>query len=1364
MIFKTQFLSVKKWQIFLFITLFSIILILGGIKYYNSLEASIRNQKIVELQTISDLKIDQITQWIEERKADAKVISFSPFFSNEVKNYINDTNNLELKNSLLFGMNQTVINYGYEGAFITSLNGEYLLSTDDIDRKIDNHLVSLINKAIKENDIIFSDFYFCNTHNRIHYDIISPLIDREKNVVAVLIFRINPNTFLYPLIQQWPTKSETAETLIARKENDSVVFLNELRHTKNTALKLKIPLSQQDIPVVKAATGFSGIFEGIDYRGIDVIAEIRPVPKTNWFMIAKIDKSEVYSELNFLFWLIFMLVFLLITTISVGLFWIYHRQQRNIYAKLYEKEKTLFESQEEFKTTLYSIGDGVITTDKYGKVKQMNFVAEVLTGWTETDAKGKPLEEVFVIINEDTRKKVVNPVDIVLEKGIVVGLANHTLLISKDGTETPIADSGAPIRNKDNEITGVVLVFRDQTEEREFVNNLNESESRFKALHNASFGGITIHDKGIILECNEGLSTLTGYCYDELIGMDGLLLISEKSRDMVKSNILAGYEKPYEAIGVRKNGEEYPLRLEARQIPYKGKNVRVVEFRDITELKDIDDKLRESQQNLATILDTIPQSVFWKNKDGIYIGCNQRFAEAIGLMNTHQVIGKTDYDMPWPKEEADAYRADDLEVLNNNKPKYHIIEPLQQSDGSRLWIDTTKIPIFDKDGLPNIILGVYEDITERKLMEESVAKSENRYKIISQTSSDFSFSCIDTNGSLEIDWIAGAIQKITGYSIDEIMEKKCWGFLVLFEDMQIFKRNVIDINPGESLECQLRIVDRENNIVWLQVNTTCEFDTFLKAKNVYGGCKNITESKKAEELIRKSNEMLTNLAAQVPGVVYQYRLYPDGRSAFPYSSPGMYEIYEVLPEEVREDASPVFSRLHPDDYNEVAEAIFESARNQTLFHVEFRVVLPKQGLRWRICYAKPFLQEDGSTLWYGIIQDSTTRKLAEEKLKASELKFKSYIDTSPDGVFVTDETGNYLEVNRSAEIITGYSQSELLTMSIVNIVQAETLNESLEHFNRVKSIGKASGEFTFIHKSGEVRWWSVDAVKLSENRYLGFAKDITERKKAEDLIKTQNKDLEAQYEEYMQLNEVLRTTNYDLELAKEKAEENDMLKTAFLQNMSHEIRTPLNGIIGFSSLLQEEGNTHEDVIEFANIIQHSGTRLLNLVNNILDISRIETGQLKIVMENFNINKFMNNLLNTYQLAAAEKGLILHNISNQINETMEIYSDESKLNQIFTNLIYNAIKFTKSGKIEFGYDVKDDHIEFFVKDSGIGISDDFQTKLFKRFSQADISITRDYEGAGLGLAICKGLTELLGGKIWVKSQEGAGSTFYFTLPK
>jgi signal transduction histidine kinase len=373
--------------------------------------------------------------------------------------------------------------------------------------------------------------------------------------------------------------------------------------------------------------------------------------------------------------------------------------------------------------------------------------------------------------------------------------------------------------------------------------------------------------------------------------------------------------------------------------------------------------------------------------------------------------------------------------------------------------------------------------------------------------------------------------------------------------------------------------------------------------------------KQAEEALKISYDMLNNLLRQVPGVVYQYRLYPDGRSAFPFASQGMFDIYEVTPEEVREDASLVFTRLHPDDYDMIVETITESARSQTFYESEFRVILPSQGVRWRRCNAKPTLLEDGSTLWYGIIFDITDRKMVE--------------------------------------------------------------------------------------------------------------------------------------------NELIR--------AKEKAEESDRLKSAFLANISHEIRTPMNGILGFAELLGEPDLTGEQQREYVKIIEKSGERMLNIINDIIDISKIESGQMEVHLSQTNINEQVDFIYEFFKPEVERKGMQIIALKGLPAKDAVMKTDREKVYAILTNFVKNAIKFTHQGSIVFGYDLVDHQLQFFVKDTGPGIPIDRQAAIFERFVQADLAHKQALQGAGLGLSISKAYVHMLGGKIWVVSVPGNGAAFYFTIP-
>jgi len=248
----------------------------------------------------------------------------------------------------------------------------------------------------------------------------------------------------------------------------------------------------------------------------------------------------------------------------------------------------------------------------------------------------------------------------------------------------------------------------------------------------------------------------------------------------------------------------------------------------------------------------------------------------------------------------------------------------------------------------------------------------------------------------------------------------------------------------------------------------------------------------------------------------------------------------------------------------------------------------------------------------------------------------------------------------------------------------------------------------------------------------------------------------------------------DLRLAMEKAEESDRLKSAFLANMSHEIRTPMNGILGFAELLKEPNLSGDEQQQYVAIIEKSGARMLNIINDIIDISKIESGLMTVDLKMTNVNDQMEYICSFFQPEIERKGMNLLFRKSLPKEKVNIVTDREKLFAILTNLVKNAIKYSERGTIEFGYELVETHssvethdrtslLQFYVKDQGIGIPKERQIAIFERFIQADIEDLKSRQGAGLGLTITKSYIEMLGGKIWVESEEGVGSTFFFTLP-
>lgn len=287
--------------------------------------------------------------------------------------------------------------------------------------------------------------------------------------------------------------------------------------------------------------------------------------------------------------------------------------------------------------------------------------------------------------------------------------------------------------------------------------------------------------------------------------------------------------------------------------------------------------------------------------------------------------------------------------------------------------------------------------------------------------------------------------------------------------------------------------------------------------------------------------------------------------------------------------------------------------------------------------------------------------------------------------------------------------------------------------------------------------------KRIKERTKALELEIKERKKIERALKKTNKRYLAINNQLQASLDKIQQINLELEKAKAKAEESDRLKTAFLANLSHEIRTPMNGILGFAGLLEKENLSAAKHKRYLNVIEQSGQRMLSLINDLVHISKIESGQMKLVYSETNINQLVDSLYTFFRPIAESKNLNLTHKKGLLSKESSIRTDKVKLEQVLSNLLKNALKFTEEGKIDFGYEKSNHHLQFWVRDTGAGIPRQFQQHVFDRFRQANEKLSVEEEGSGLGLAISKAFIELMGGKIWVESELHKGSVFYFTLP-
>jgi PAS domain S-box-containing protein len=386
------------------------------------------------------------------------------------------------------------------------------------------------------------------------------------------------------------------------------------------------------------------------------------------------------------------------------------------------------------------------------------------------------------------------------------------------------------------------------------------------------------------------------------------------------------------------------------------------------------------------------------------------------------------------------------------------------------------------------------------------------------------------------------------------------------------------------------------------------------------------------------------------------------------------------------------------------------------------------------------LEELSGDLAFGItsLRLRKEHKLAVDALQKSEAHYHSLFDRVIDGVYRSTHDGKFVDINPAMVNMFGYSsKQEMLEVDIRNDLyfapedRDSLLLEVDSDIPEVYRMRRKDGSEIWVEDNGSYEKDDQGNTTFHE----GILRDVTKRKMMEEeLIK-----------------------------AKENAESSDRLKTAFLQNISHEIRTPMNAICGFSKILNSPDLSHEDLNNYAGIIQSNIDQLLSIINDIVTISSIETHQEKLDVQLTSLNDIMNEMFNLFNDRLQQKKCTL-TVEKTLNNVQSfIYSDGNKLSYILNNLLSNALKFTENGTVHFGYNLKDNEIEFFVKDTGIGIQPEMQDIIFDHFRKANNNNLFGLSGTGLGLSIAKGFVELLDGTIWVESEVGKGSVFYFTIP-
>jgi PAS domain S-box-containing protein len=992
---------------------------------------------------------------------------------------------------------------------------------------------------------------------------------------------------------------------------------------------------------------------------------------------------------------------------------------------------------------------------------------------------------------------------------------------------------------------------------------LKENEEKLQSIFRAAPVGIGLLVDRVFLEVNDTFCTMTGYTRKELVG---------KSSEMVYAT-----NEEYESVGIDKYRQIAEKGTGSVETRFKSKDGRILNIflsstplekddltkgvtftvMDITDRIQAEEALANEKYLIYSLMSTLPDHIYFKDRQSRFIRINKAQAQFFGLSDPGQAVGKTDSDF-FSGEHANQAYEDEQTIIRTGK-SISIEEKETHLNRPDTWVSTVKLPLRDR--YENIIgtFGISRDITERKLAEEALLKSQHLFQTLAQVSPVGIFRT-DPDGNTT--YVNPKWMELSGLSSEEAFGNG-WLNAVHREDRETISKSwVINLKSKNESSAEYRFLKPDGSVIWVMGKAVPEF-IGNEVKGYIGTITDITEHKQSEEVLRKSQQIIEGIINAIPVRVFwkdENLVYLGCNTIFAhdagYDNPGdmigkndyqmgwsdQAEMYRADDKQVIESGLPkilieesqttpkgnlitlltskiplrgtkgeingvlgtyidITERKQAEEalreseekyrriFENVQDVYYETSIEGSILEVspsieilsggqykrtdligksmydfysdpneraalisqlkesgtvsDFEIMLKNRdgskvpcSITTKICFdARGYPQE-----MIGSMHDITARKLMEAVMRESEQRYRELFLNNPIPTYIFDtETLAFIEVNDATIQSYGFSHEEFAQMTLRDIRIDKDISDLLES---VKSLGNEafhSRSMRHCKKDGTVFPVNISSHELPEKNgkrsRLVMVNDITEQVKAEEKLK----------------------------LAKEKAEASDKLKTTFLNNISHEVRTPLNGILGFAEIMSQIEISEEEKRASLTMLYESSDRLLNTITNYMDISLINSGTMSLYKKDFLPVQILRELNKKIILKCSARSLELFMEIPEQYDKLVINSDPEIFRKILAHLLDNAIKFTEKGSIKYGFTVHESELEFFIKDTGIGIGQEYLEKVFEHFVKEDRGPLKLTEGSGLGLPISKGLVELLGGKIRVESGKGKGSAFFFTVP-
>jgi len=887
-----------------------------------------------------------------------------------------------------------------------------------------------------------------------------------------------------------------------------------------------------------------------------------------------------------------------------------------------------------------------------------------------------------------------------------------------------------------------VTIFEDINDRKLAEEKLQNSEERYKSLvTNLPIGIFRSTYHGKVLSVNPAMAEIYGYDSEEdLLNVPAQqYYTSDNQRNIMLSELeknesLLGYE----TMENKKDGSTVWVSTNYKITKNNKKELTYIDGAviDITNRKKVEEAFKLSEEQNRSITQTAADGIISIDQEGILLSWNNAAEKIFGYSSSEMINQNLSRIIPEKYQMGHDKGITRLKEGGKEKILGSTVEISATRKGGKEFPIELSLSSWESDN-QKFYTGIIRDITRRKLAEEERKQSEERFKRLFNGLGDAVFvTLIGGKNQGRILEINAAALSQTGYSRDELLDMNINTDIAVAGSANLnFDKWEEKLLKGETVTTIEKKKRKDGTEYWTEMIVTL---TDFKGK-------------KASLSINHdiTNRILANKALKESEEKYHELIDTTSEGFWLLNSElKTVDVNKSLIEMLGYSKDEIIGKNPLEFVDETNKDIFKNqfAKIATSLHRNYDILLTKKNGTKFPAYlsATSLVDEDGNTTGsFAFVSDFTERNLAKENV----FKYSKLFEDSLNEIFLFDiDSLKFTQVNNAGISNLGYSLAELQQMTPFDIkpeYDEEKFKAAIKPLlnNTIERV-----EFQTLHqrKDGSNYFAEIylQLIEFKGSRfYAAIIMDITKRKESEDRLKS----------------------------ALEKATESDRLKSAFLATMSHELRTPLNAIIGFSDLINPEWPI-EEVYEFAHTINSSGTHLLSIVEDLFDLTLIESGETKIRKKDVEISPLLGDI-HEIMLGERQKlqkeNIELRLLTPDKDERTSLVTDSLKLKQILINLVKNALKFTHEGQINYGFTNEyidgSSYLRFYVSDTGIGISKDKQKFIFNPFRQIDDSHTRTYEGIGIGLSISKKLTELLGGSIWLESEENVGSTFYFTIP-